>query len=148
MDDQSPSQRTKPSYLGPPECFKLELACMNLYQAFGVGGGHVGIYLVGSVLQRPDFRDVDVVCIMDDAEFTALFPDAHWTADAASWEFDPRWLVMTVVISEWLGRQIDRRVDFKFQPMTYANKRHKGMRHPLGHRTVARRLEGRRGPEE
>lgn len=45
-----PKRRKKFCYLGVPAVFKLELACMNLYQAFCVGGRYGGIYLVGSVL--------------------------------------------------------------------------------------------------
>lgn len=137
-----PKQRPKHCYLGVPAIFKLNLACMNLYQAFCVGAKFAGIYLVGSVLQRPDFRDVDVVCILADEDFDALFPDAHRDV-GASFELDPRWLILSVSISDWLSRQIDMPVDFKFQPMTFANSRHARRRQPLGLRTRARRLSER-----
>lgn len=114
---------------------------MNLYQAFCVGGRHGGIYQVGSSLTRPDFRDVDVVCILHDEDFAELFPDAHQDLTHAHFELDPRWLLMTVWVSDWLSAQIGKPVDFKFQPMTFANKRHDKMRHSLGMRMVARRLE-------
>src|SRR4051812_8055359 len=84
-----PKHRTKICYLGVPAIFKLDLACMNLYQAFCVGGKYGGIYLVGSVLERPDFRDVDVVCILHDDDFSELFPDVHHVAtDHAYFESD------------------------------------------------------------
>lgn len=134
-------RRRKPCYLGVPMIFKLNLACMNLYQAFCVGGDYGGIYLVGSVLQRPDFRDVDVVCILADKDFAELFPDvADPTGTSAHFELDPRWLILSVAISDWLSAQIGLTVDFKFQPMTFANARHSAPRQPLGLRTVARRL--------
>lgn len=140
--DQHHEPPRKSTYLGVPAIFKLDLACMNLYQAFCVGGKLGGIYLVGSVLERPTFRDIDVVCILCDEDFEQLFPDVHHVAgNTAHFELDPRWLIMSVTISDWLTAQvgIGKPVDFKFQPMTFANARHKGNRDPLGLRTVARR---------
>lgn len=137
-----PKRRRKFCYVGVPTIFKLDLACMNLYQAFCVGGSYGGIYLVGSALQRPDYRDIDVVCILDDTDFAGLFPDVHHHdhPSVGYFESDPRWLIMSVAISEWLTQQVGALVDFKFQPMTFANARHDGPRHPLGYRTMARRL--------
>ena len=49
-------------------------------------------YLVGSALERQDWRDVDVRFIMSDEEFRKQFPGvAH--IENASWEHDPKWLV-------------------------------------------------------
>lgn len=116
---KAPKTRTKWNYLGAPAAFKLELACQHLHRAFG----GFGIYLVGSVLQRPDWRDVDVRMILSDSEFEALFPDAGGAA-RGHWEFDARWLVMTVAISQWLRDQTGLPIDFQFQPQTHANERH------------------------
>jgi hypothetical protein len=91
------------------------------------------------VLERPDFRDVDVVCMLDDKEFGALFPDAQFSERIASFEFDPRWLVLTVALSDWLTGQIGIPVDFKFQPTSFVNARHHGARHALGLRMQPRR---------
>jgi len=113
--EQLPPKRVKGVYVGAPACFALELACQHLAKAFG---GY-GLYLVGSAMQRPDWRDVDVRFILSDEEFAALFPDA-----GRNWEFDPRWLVLTVAISKWLSDQSGLPVDFQFQPMTHANERH------------------------
>ncbi len=138
----APRRRRKSCYLGVPAIFKLDLACMNMYQAFCVGGRFGGIYLVGSALERPDFRDVDVVCILADEDFAQLFPDVHHVAsNGAYFESDPRWLLLSVSLSNWLSEQVGLPVDFKFQPMTFANARHDRPRRPLGHRTVPRRLE-------
>lgn len=114
----------KASYIGAPKVFALELACQHVSQAFG----GFGCYVVGSALDRPDWRDVDVRCILSDEEFATLFPDASPTA----WEFDPRWLVMTVSISAWLSQQSGLPVDFQFQPQTHANARHPGKRNAIG----------------
>src|SRR4029077_18922075 len=69
----SPGPATKKaSYIGAPACFALEQACQILRDAFG----EYGIYLVGSALERADWRDVDVRYILSDEAFAALFPDA------------------------------------------------------------------------
>ena len=85
-------RRRKFCYVGPPAIFKLEQACWQLNQAFDEEG--FGCYLVGSCLERPDFRDVDVRMILKDEEFWREFPDVH-SLDNASWEHDPKWLIMS-----------------------------------------------------
>lgn len=114
----------KACYVGAPAIFALELACSQLCQAFGVRC----CYLVGSATERADWRDVDVRLMLDDATFAALFPDAK----PQRWEFDSRWLVMTVSISTWLRAQTGLPVDFQFQPTTHANERHNKPRQPIG----------------
>jgi hypothetical protein len=121
----SSSPRKKANYVGAPKIFALEQACRDVTEAFG---GY-GCYLVGSALQTPDWRDVDVRFIMKDEEFAALFPDA-----GQHWEQDPRWLLMTVSISERLSKVTGLPIDFQFQPQTHSNERHKGTRHAIGFR--------------
>lgn len=116
-------RRRKSIYVGAPACFALELACQQINAAFG----GLGCYLVGSALERPDWRDVDVRLILTDEEFASLFPDA-----GRNWEFDERWLLMTVSISERLSKITGLPVDFQFQPQTHANEHHKGRRNALG----------------
>lgn len=132
-DEALPPKRKKWIYVGAPACFALELACQHLAEAFGSeseqGDDHIGIYVVGSSLERADWRDVDVRMVMDDASFARLFPDA-----GQHWERDARWLLMTVAISEWLAKQTGLPIDFQFQPMTHANERHKGPRNAIGFR--------------
>src|SRR5512135_2085470 len=84
------------SWIGVPEMFNLNLACRALVEAFG---WH--IYLVGSALERRDFRDVDVRCILDDGEFDLLFPRG---AEAATnvW-LDARNALLSAALSEWLA---------------------------------------------
>jgi len=118
-----PPVKHKASHIGAPAVFALELALQHLRSAFG----HYGCYVVGSSLDRADWRDVDVRYIMEDAEFAKLFPDA-----GDNWEFDPRWLILTVAISGWLSQQSGLPVDFQFQPQTHANKRHPFKRNAAG----------------
>lgn len=126
--------RKKASYIGAPRVFKLELACQHLCRAWGET-----CYVVGSVLERADWRDIDVVMILDDERFAAEFPDA--TLHSGAWEFDPKWLILTVAISDWLSAQVGATVDFKFQPRTHANERHKGPRNARGLMLISRQEE-------
>jgi len=122
----------KATHVGVPAIFKLEMAARHIRDAYRHydKDGHVGLYLVGSSIIRPDWRDVDVVLILDDKSFYAEFPHAH----PSSFEWDNKWLLMTVALSDWLRAQTDLPVDFKIQPMEWANKRHSGRRHALGFR--------------
>jgi hypothetical protein len=116
-------KRRKASYIGAPAVFALELSCREICDAFS---GY-GCYVVGSALERPDWRDVDIRFIMADEEFATLFPDA-----GGHWEQDARWLLMTISISERMSRLTGLPVDFQFQPQTHANEIHKGVRHAIG----------------
>ena len=108
--------------------FALELACQHINAALG----DYGCFLVGSVLERPDWRDVDVRFIMADAEFSALFPKVE--IDCPTWEHDPKWLLLNTAISDWLTRHTGLPVDFQIQPQTFANKWHDKPRHAIGMR--------------
>lgn len=124
-------KRKKWSYIGAPAHFKLEQACQQISEAFG---GY-GCYLVGSALERADFRDVDIRYILSDEDFERLFPGTGWSAEhphGALWEHNPRWLLMTISICEWLQRQTGLPVDFQFQPQSHANALHRGRRHAIG----------------
>jgi hypothetical protein len=134
---EGPQPRKKPAYIGAPAHFALEAACRQVCDAFADGG----LYLVGSALERADWRDIDVRLMLDDEDFIKLFPDVNMKAHA--WEFDARWLLLTVSISEHLSRVTGLPIDFQFQPRTHANERHKGRRHALGMR-VARESYGER----
>ena len=51
-------RRQKFCYVGAPAYFKLQQACTSIWQAWHRES--FGCYVVGSCLDRPDFRDVDV----------------------------------------------------------------------------------------
>jgi hypothetical protein len=125
-----PEKRKKFCHIGAPACFALELAIRDVAEAFGAyraEGEYAGIYVVGSALQRPDWRDVDVRFMMSDKAFAELFPAA-----GQHWEWDARWLLLTTMISERLSRLTGLPIDFQFQPQTHANERHKGLRNAIG----------------
>jgi hypothetical protein len=117
--------RKKFCYVGAPAIFALETACRQVVEAFD----SYGVYLVGSALERPDWRDVDLRMIMPDEDFEVLFPDAH---PNGSWEFDSRWLLLTVAISERLSKLTGLPIDFQFQPQSHADKHHRGPRQAIG----------------
>ena len=110
-------EQIKASYIGAPACFKLELACKHINDAFGM----YGCYLVGSAARRPDWRDVDIRLIMPDDEFEKLFPTA-----GNNCEFDQRWLLLITSISAWMSEQTSLPIDFQFQKMSKANETYKG----------------------
>lgn len=121
------SRRPKACYVGAPAIYALESACQDLDRAFE----GFGCFLVGSALVRPDWRDVDVRLIMADDEFMAEFPNAG-PVSAVRWEFDPKWLWLTISISERLAKLTGLPIDFQFQPQSHANTHHKGARSALG----------------
>lgn len=120
----------KVNFIGAPACFLLEQACQHINDAFG----GFGCYQVGSSLERADWRDVDIRLILEDGEFTALFPNVNlWPeGKGGTWEQDPRWLLLTTAISAWLKQQTGLPVDFQIQSQTAANERHKGRRNAFG----------------
>lgn len=115
--------RHKGIHIGAPACFALELACRQITDAFG----GFGCYVVGSALERSDWRDVDVRLILSDDEFRTLFPDA-----GEHWEHDTRWLLMTISLSKLLSTATGLPIDFQIQSQTYANERHPGPRSAIG----------------
>jgi hypothetical protein len=116
--------RKKAVYIGAPACFSLELAIVPLMRSFDA----IGCYVVGSCLERPDWRDVDVRMMLTDEVFAKEFPQAH----DGLWECDTRWLLLTTAISEYLSKRTGLPIDFQFQPQTRANRMHPGARQALG----------------
>lgn len=121
-------ERVKVSYIGAPAVFKLEAACTLVNRAFG----SFGCYIVGSAIERADWRDVDVRFILEDTEFEKLFPDAG-AINLCRWEFDPRWLIVNIGIAGYLSQQSGLPIDFQIQPQSHANNAFGGRpRHAVG----------------
>ena len=74
---QLPATRAKFCHIGAPACFALEQACKQIKDAFPEldEADRIGIYVVGSVLERPDWRDVDVRMMMETAADAAYERD-------------------------------------------------------------------------
>lgn len=124
-DGKDKPKRRKASYVGVPGVFQLELACQHLHRAYGTTP-----YLVGSALERPDWRDIDLVIILPDDEFQREFPNVD--IKNGLWESDPKWLIHTVALSNWLSGLTGLPIDFKIQARSKANELHKGPRNAMG----------------
>lgn len=135
--EKSPTVKKKSCYIGAPAVFILDAACRQINAAYDYCE-HAQIYQVGSSLERADWRDVDLRMMMSDADFEREFPDAQ---NNGAWEMDPKWSLLTAAISGHLTKITGLPIDFQFQPMTFANERHKGRRNPMGLRIVSRRKQ-------
>lgn len=102
------------SYLSPHEMFRLDLACKPIAEAFGCP------YLVGSVHDKPDFRDVDVRLVLDDDEYDRLI-----TSPAER-------TMLSVAFTSYLREATGLPIDFGIQRRTEANAAHPTWRNPLG----------------
>jgi len=110
------------NFIGVPAMFNLQAACAMVVDAFGWC-----VFLVGSSLERRDYRDVDVRAILDDVEYDRLFP-----RHAQPQCLDPLWNLMCVSISEWLASRTGLPIDFQIQRHTDANAEYHGQRSALG----------------
>jgi hypothetical protein len=120
---QPPLPKDRPFYVPVVPMFHLHQAVRLIDQAFPESWG---VYLVGSCITKPDYRDVDVRCILPDDAFDQLFP-ASPTANA-HWE--PRWSLLSAAISDYLAKATGLPIDFQFQRATAANARYPGRQHP------------------
>lgn len=105
------------SYLTVLQAYNLNCACRPL-AAIGYGTFHVG-----SSLERPDYHDVDLRCILPDDEYDrtlVLFTHAGI-------------LFLNAAISEWLAARTSLPIDFQFQRATEANRDFTGRRNGVGH---------------
>lgn len=119
--------KTRASFLSPPDFHRLDFACRPVYAAYGSPP-----YLVGSVLTRPDFRDIDLRLILPDAEFERLVPDEEIG------------LILNIAFSGLIQRAsgLGYQIDFQFQQMTAANEEFGDLavhsRNPMGTRLERR----------
>lgn len=104
------------NWLTVPQQHRLNAACLDLARVFG---GNCP-YLVGSVLDRADFHDVDVRLMLPDKKFKKMFSNKAWLLKA------------NAAISAELAQATGLPIDFQFQDTTEANLEYKGRRHALG----------------
>jgi hypothetical protein len=111
-------QRSK-SHLSTAEFKLLNDACIPIAEAFGSLP-----YLVGSVTERPDYRDIDLRLILTDEDFD------HWFRGRVM-----LWSLICLTIGRHLASATGLPIDFQIQRRTEANEKHPdGARHPLGMR--------------
>lgn len=103
------------NYLTVAQNFALEAALSVLNDA------GCGAYMVGSCMERPNFRDVDLRCVLDDAEFEQRFGGQR-----------VRLRLLNAALSEWIAARTGLPIDFQFQARTESD-RYKGRpRNPMG----------------
>lgn len=97
------SGRERTTWLTPQQLTLLNDACVRLRQSFG---SEADVFLVGSVLEGPGHRDVDVRMLLNGDDFTFLFEGRP-----ALWS----WVCLTT--SHYLGAAsgLDGLVDFQIQ---------------------------------
>jgi len=108
-------------HLDAPDLDRLDLASVLVCEVLDTP------YLVGSCLERPDYRDVDIRVVLDDERFAELFtrPYPH---------HDPLRHLIQAAISEHYVKATGLRIDFQIQQRSWANEKYPsaGGRHPLG----------------
>lgn len=119
-DERMLGTKPRANFIGAPEMFNLNHACQALTEAFGYC-----VYLVGSALERRDFRDVDLRCILDDQEYDRLFPKPLNALNNA------RLSLFNAAISGWLSARSGLQIDFQFQRRAEANQQYDGQRHAM-----------------
>ena len=108
------SEKRYAHYLTTTEYFRLDVACTPLWPAFQ---SHGGVYLVGSVIRKANWRDVDVRVILDDAEYDRLFPVTD------EWGENAQWKIICIAISSYLSSVTGLPIDFQIQRQAQANAR-------------------------
>lgn len=117
--------KTRVHYIPADKFFNLNACGQTLLKAYGDV-----CFLVGSSLERSDFRDVDVRMIMSDEDFDARFPGEHVSVQP---HLSPLWGITCTSVGLWLSKQTGLAVDFQIQRRTQANTEfEKCKRHPLG----------------
>lgn len=111
---------TRTSYLSTAEFALLNDACIPITEAFDSPP-----YLVGSVAERADYRDVDLRVILADEDFD------HWFCGRVM-----LWSLVCRAISHYLRNATGLPIDFQIQRMTEANANHSTThRNPMGMRS-------------
>jgi predicted nucleotidyltransferase len=105
--------------LGNLNSLKLRAWARDVRIAFGGN-----IYLVGSATKTKEWRDVDVVCMLNLEEYTKLFGDLYGHGNL-------KWEVLCTAVCIWGTEVTGLPIDFKFQEIELANETHKGNREPL-----------------
>lgn len=112
-------QRSRKSHLTTAQFAILNDACIPVTEAFGSPP-----YLVGSVTERADYRDIDLRLILGDEEFDRLFDGRVML-----------WSLICLTISRHLADVTGLPIDFQIQRMTEANEKHPTTwRNPMGNR--------------
>jgi hypothetical protein len=111
------TERTRATFLSTFDLQRLDLAVYPIVRAFDEHP-----YLVGSVNERADYRDVDVRLMISDETFDALFSERRQL-----------WCLVCYAINAWLRAETGLPIDFQIQRQTEANEKYGGQfRNALG----------------
>lgn len=110
------SEKHYAHYLTTTQYFKLDVACIPLWSAFQ--DNCFGVYMVGSALRKPDWRDVDIRVMMEDAEYDRMFPVVD------KWDESALQKLMCISISNYLSSVTGLPIDFQIQKQSSANARY------------------------
>lgn len=80
---------------------------------------NVGLFMVGSVLTKRDYRDVDIRLMLADQAFVDHFPKSYRD-------------YLSLSVSLWGQKATGLPIDFQVQQMFSANEQHKGKRNAIG----------------
>jgi len=133
--------RRRATYLSPPDMNRLDWACRPIADAFGTA-----LYLVGSALTRPDYRDIDVRLILPDEDVERLFGADGLHGTPAAPTPHRLQLLLHIALSDLIARAagLPQPIDFQIQSMTEANVPEHGHREPIGIRwDIKGQLEAR-----
>lgn len=106
------------SFLTVSQQYDLNVVCRPLAVLFGYG-----VFHVGSSLERADYRDVDLRCILSNDEYDRMF---------AGDKEGKRVKFLNVAISEWVQSRTGLPIDFQFQREAEANAEFTGRRNGVG----------------
>lgn len=110
--DQVP-RRKRFIHLGATEMHRLAQACLLVEQAFGEK-----VYLVGSAMKTPEYRDVDLRIILEDDQFRALFGGGDQLTNASG-KMLPFWCLVCNSVSEMLAARTGLPIDFQVQARSW-----------------------------
>ena len=114
-------------YLSVEELWRLSNACRPIEDAFG---GH-NVWIVGSCLDRANYRDVDLRVILPDDEYTKMFHATKYGVDGMSTGlFDQFLMLIQTSISAMLRETTRLPIDFQVQSQTESNQ-YNGKRNPV-----------------
>lgn len=111
--DEIPAPKKGGSYVGVPAIFNLSNCCHLIQQAYP----RSTCFLVGSSLVRPNWRDIDIRCVMPDEDMMRTF--GH--TDSITTMRSPILALLSLSISAWLKQQTGLPVDFQFQSQSRAD---------------------------
>lgn len=120
---------SRASYLSPPDFQRLNWSCRPIADAFGEP-----VYLVGSVLTKPNFRDIDLRLILDDQTFNHMFRHEVRLEYDGQLAVGPVRFLLNIAISDLIAKTagLSWPIDFQIQSIGEANAPENLLRNPLG----------------